>query len=314
MINILLAVYNNSEYLEAQLHSLLKQTHPHFHITARDDCSTDHSLEILEAFAAQHPNKITLIKGDRNLGAKGNFSFLVDQAQGDYVMFCDGDDVWLPTKIEESLALMHKNETLYGKETPILIHTDLVVVDKNLNTLSPSFWSYSNLNPCTANQLNRLLTHNVITGCTLLINRSLLQLASPIPKEAIMHDWWIGLTASAFGRIDFLKKATILYRQHGRNDIGAKNWRSWKTYWNAFKKTFHTEGRDSIRQRLVRTMEQASLFDHRYGKELPVDKQRLVHSYATLKQAGGLAKRYFFFRHAYFKNSFAKNAGMFFFL
>lgn len=314
MIKILLAVYNNSDYLPAQLQSLLKQTYPHFHIIARDDCSTDNSLAILKSFAVEHPDKITVIKGDKNLGAKGNFSYLVNLVQGDYIMFCDGDDVWLPTKIEESLSLMHKNEALYGKETPILIHTDLVVVNKNLKTLNPSFWSYSKLTPKTANQLNRLLTHNVITGCTLLINRALLQLASPIPQEAIMHDWWIGLTASAFGQIDFLKKGTILYRQHGRNDVGAKNWRSWKTYWNAFKKTVHTEGRDSIRQRLVRTIEQAALFDHRYGKDLPTHKQRIVHDYATLMEAGGIAKRYLFLRRAYFKNSFAKSAGMFVFL
>jgi len=61
-----------------------------------------------------------------------------------------------------------------------------------------------------AKSLNRLLAHNVVTGCTMLINRALLKLASPIPKEAIMHDWWISLVASSFGKLIFLPKPTLL--------------------------------------------------------------------------------------------------------
>jgi glycosyltransferase involved in cell wall biosynthesis len=313
-VDILMAVYNNAEYIAAQLQSLIAQTYSHFRIIIRDDCSSDHSVSLIENFSQQYPEKIVLIRGTENLGARGNFAALMHHTTAHYIMFCDADDIWLPTKIEESLALMQKNEKIYGKETPLLIHTDLSVVDKQLGILSNSFWDFSRINPRSANSLHRLLVHNVITGCTMLINKPLLQLAIPIPKEAIMHDWWIGLVASAFGHVDFLAKPTILYRQHGKNDIGAKNWKSLSTYWGFTKKTFQLDGRQELHHRLLKTIHQASQFSHRYEQQLECPKKQIIQKYVALGTAGAIKKRYIFLRHRFFKNTFAKNVGMFLFL
>lgn len=313
-IDIVMAVYNNADYIAAQLLSVMGQSYPHFHLIIRDDCSSDRSIDIIEEFQERYPGKITLIKGKENLGARGNFAALMHEATADYIMFCDADDVWLPTKVEESFFLMQKNEAIHGKNTPLLIHTDLKVVDKELRLLNPSFWNYSKLDPDLAKNVNRLLPQNVITGCTILINKPLLKLAMPIPKESIMHDWWIGLVAAAFGQIDSLSKSTILYRQHGKNDVGAKNWRSIATYWSHFKKAMQMKGREELKQRLTKTMEQAKIFSERYGKQLNPEKQKIVHDYAMLAHSGTLKKRVLFFKHRYFKNSFTKNVAMFLFI
>lgn len=310
-LDILMAVYNNAEYIGEQLQSLIKQSHPHFHIIARDDCSSDNSVAIIQAFSAKYPGKITLIEGKKNLGARGNFAALLLESRADYLMFCDADDVWLSMKVEESLSLIQKNEKIYGKETPLLVHSDLTVVDKHLNTLSPSFWHYSKLNPKLGNQLNRLLPQNVITGCTILMNRSLAELAKPIPNEAIMHDWWIGLVAAALGHIDYLKKPTLLYRQHGKNDTGAKNWRSASAYWNHCKKATQQSGRDEMRRLLRRTMTQSTLFLQRYEKLLSAEQRIIVANYAMLDDVGLFKKRYLLLKYRFFKNTFAKTVAMF---
>jgi hypothetical protein len=145
----------------------------------------------------------------------------------------------------------------------------------------------------------------------MLINRPLLQLAIPIPQEAMMHDWWIGLVASAFGQIDFLAKPTVLYRQHGKNDTGAKNWNSIATYWNYAKKAFYPSGRQELRQRLFKTIHQASEFFHHYGAQLGPQKQKIVQNYVALLTAGTFKKRYLFLKHRYCKETFVKNVGMF---
>ena len=62
-----------------------------------------------------------------------------------------------------------------------------------------------------------------------MVNRTLLDLAMPFPEEIVMHDWWLGLVASAVGRVAALDEPTIFYRQHGNNDIGAKKY-SFKSY------------------------------------------------------------------------------------
>ncbi len=111
-----------------------------------------------------------------------------------------------------------------GSGAPILAHTDLVVVDENLQAIAPSFWSYSNLNPYCGSRLNRLLIQNVVTGSATMVNGALARLASPIPQEAVLHDWWLALIASALGRIEAIPERTVLYRQHGRNCLGATSY------------------------------------------------------------------------------------------
>lgn len=313
-IDILMAVYNSADYILMQLQSLMEQTYPHFRIIIRDDCSSDQSVDLIEKFSQKYPGKILFIKGKKNLGACHNFATLLRYTKADYIMFSDADDIWLPTKIEESFVLMQENEIMHGKKTPLLIHTDLTVVNEQLQILSNSFWDSSKTNPYSANFLNQLLVQNVITGCTMLINQPLLQLASPLPKEAIMHDWWIGLVASAFGQIDFLEKPTVLYRQHSKNHIGAKNWKSLAIYWTYFQKVLQTNGRFELHQCLLKTMHQASLFLQRYKTCLNLQQQQIVQNYVRLNSIGFLRKRYLFFKHRYFKNAFLKNVGMFLFL
>src|SRR5439155_22468886 len=64
------------------------------------------------------------------------------------------------------------------------------------------------------------------TGCASLINRSLLEIALPLPPAAVLHDWWITACAAAFGTIRYLPEPLVLYRQHGRNAVGAASvWR-----------------------------------------------------------------------------------------
>jgi len=314
LIDILMAVYNNEEDIVPQFQSLIEQSDSRFRIIIRDDGSSDHSIPLIESFCQQYPGQVFLIKGEKNLGARDNFGTLMGEAKADYILFCDADDVWLPTKIEESVALMQKNEGIYGRETPLLVHTDLTVVDKHLHVLSPSFWEYSAINPPLAHSLNRLLPQNGVTGCAMLINKPLLKLAQPLPKEAIMHDWWIALVASAFGQIDFLAKPMVLYRQHDRNAIGAKNWKSVSARCRHAKKALHKFERQNMRKGLLKTMHQAAAFLHRYGDRLNPEKKEIVENYAVLHSLNFLKKRYLFFKHRYFKSSFSKNIGMFFLL
>ena len=155
------------------------------------------------------------------------FGELLEDSDADYMALCDQDDVWLPGRIAKPLERVRAVEREQGAATPILAHTDLAVVDENLDTIAPSFWAYRHLDPYRGSELNRLLVQNVVTGCTTIINRALARLACPIPESIPMHDWWLALVASAFGRIETVPEATVLYRQHGNNSVGAicHDWR-----------------------------------------------------------------------------------------
>lgn len=216
-----MATYNGEKFIEAQIDSLLNQTYNNWHLIARDDGSTDKTVHILEAYKKQFPGKISILESREHLGACLSFGELSRHSTADYVMFCDQDDIWLPEKIEMSFKGMLRLEAKYGKEKPLLLFTDLTVVDKELNVTAKSFWEYEKINPDNTT-INRLLVQNVVTGCTTIINKKLKDLTVPIPSDAIVHDWWTALVASVFGHMHYISMPTVLYRQHGQNDIGAK--------------------------------------------------------------------------------------------
>lgn len=299
-VDILLATYQGALYLEAQLDSLFTQTYPHLHVWARDDGSSDQTTLILQKWVDAYPQKMTLIPTTHRLGIKGNFSELMKWSQAPYIMFADQDDQWLPDKIETSLKLLKAMEKHYSSHVPLLIHTDLKVVDQNLKEIAFSFWHYTGLKPALTS-LNRLLSQNTLTGCTLLMNRTLLELAYPIPEEAIMHDWWIALVASSFGHIQFLNRPTLLYRQHGYNDTGAKRYSLWHFLHQSSKelqkKTTST----------YQTYQQAKVFSKKYKHVLSTEKVNLCKAYAELEHLSYFRKKYQLIKHRFFKQGFLRN-------
>ncbi len=225
MIDILLAAYNGEKYLQELLDSLKEQTYSDWKLIVIDDCSEDDTVNILNRFSREAGVQVELIRNrTRERSGKNNFIRLLRRSGSEYFMFCDQDDVWLPDKIEKTLKLMKKTECgNNGKRIiPALVHTDLQVVDEKLIPIRDSFFGYSGLRKDFS--LKYLLCQNTITGCTLMGNAALRRVfceKKPDPDMLNMHDEWLGLIAACFGRIAFLDEATILYRQHGNNTVGA---------------------------------------------------------------------------------------------
>lgn len=217
MVTILLATYNGERYLEEQIESILQQTCTDWKLIIQDDCSSDGTAVIALKYVKRNPDKIRFVKREFPSGyAKNNFFSMLKLAKSDYVMTCDQDDVWLPTKVQVSMSEMHRLEAEQGCNRPLLVHTDLKVVDYNLSIIAESMFKRQNLDN-RRDKLNNLLVQNIVTGCTTMVNRALLDMVYETPKEAVMHDRWFALIACAFGKIGFVDQSTVLYRQHGSN-------------------------------------------------------------------------------------------------
>jgi len=228
MISILLAAYNGEMYIAELIESLLKQTFKDFKLYIRDDKSIDGTYAILEKYAAKYPEFIFIEQNDINTGgSQFNFMQLMIDHRNDYLMLCDQDDIWLPEKIAKSFSRIKEMEQEYGASTPLLVHTDLKVTDKRLNVIRSSYKKMANLG-YNFKALNNLVAMNMPTGCTIMYNRALADLINVMPDFMVMHDWWISITAAAFGKIGSVEEQLVLYRQHSDNDIGAKKARSFR--------------------------------------------------------------------------------------
>jgi glycosyltransferase involved in cell wall biosynthesis len=249
-ITICLATYNGAEYLKEQIESILAQSCGGWQLMIRDDGSTDNTIGIIRAYGFAYPDKIRLIdENGPHLGATLNFGRLLESADSDYIMFCDQDDVWLGDKIQLTLDAMRSTEERYP-EMPILVHTDLTVVDDKLNTISDSLWNYQRLFPDIGDDPKKIMAQNVVTGCTMMINKRAKEISIPVVAEAIMYDWWVAIKVASVGKIVHIPTPSILYRQHFNNEIGAKRARSVNIV-NFLKKLCHLPERLSDQYSMI---------------------------------------------------------------
>ena len=223
-IEVLLATYNGERFLREQIESILTQDYDNLHVLARDDGSNDGTVPLLKEYAKQYPSRFRVMPISSGAGsAKSNFLRLMKASTADYVCFSDQDDVWLPDKVSKTMQAMASLESKWGTNLPLLVFTDLQIVDDQLRPVHESFWAHEKIKADRINHLPSLLVQNVVTGCTALLNRRLLEISLTMPVEAVMHDHWMALLACVMGKTAVVRDQTVLYRQHDRNVLGAGN-------------------------------------------------------------------------------------------
>ena len=217
-IAVLLATYNGGKYIWEQLESLFQQSCKLFHLYVRDDGSSDDTMKIVQQFHEMFPDRVTILKdSQKHRGAAKSFMYLLENVDSEYYMFCDQDDIWMLEKIEKTLARMKEVEKVItekgtaAKNVPILVATDLGVVDEQLNLLSESFNKDLKIDVFRKHP-ELICVRHVVTGCTMMFNRAAKLASLPMSPRATMHDEWVALCVHFKGGIiSILDDATILY-------------------------------------------------------------------------------------------------------
>lgn len=212
-----MAIYKpNIKWLEEQLHSLNEQDYDNLRLLAWDDCPDDEKYdEIFERQITQFDYQ--LIRGEKNLGSNGAFEKLTQLTDTKYIAYCDQDDIWLKNKISMLVKCIEA-------KCVDLVCSDMYVIDKDNNIIADSI---SKIRPRQIfyndkDVFSYLLSKNFVTGCTVLMKSSLAKKALPFPKYTV-HDWWLALWVSAYGKLEVINKPLMLYRIHGNNQTGILN-------------------------------------------------------------------------------------------
>tara|TARA_B110000879_G_scaffold207492_1_gene291288 strand:+ start:717 stop:1817 length:1101 start_codon:yes stop_codon:yes gene_type:complete len=214
LISVVLATYNGESFLSEQLDSVVAQSYSNVEIIISDDASTDSTIAIIKAYQEKYgAEKIKANFNKENLGYTRNFEKAISLSSGDYLVFCDQDDIWLPDKI----AIQYQ---ALSEANALAVFSDAFLVDANARDLDISLWeAVLGSSPPKKIDYRAFYLTNCVTGCTLMIRRQLLDAALPFPKS-VPHDWWLAYHAAYQDRLVFTDKKLLHYRQHAGNVYG----------------------------------------------------------------------------------------------
>lgn len=251
-----MATYNGEKYLVEQLDSIINQTYRNWNLLIRDDNSTDKTLEIIQNYHKKD-KRIKILKDNKgNLGIVRNFEELLKNSESEFIMFSDQDDIWVENKLDMYLKMIEKI-----KNKGFMIHSDAILFDKNKsNILKETFISKKAINK----GLENVFFNYFVQGATILISKEIKNFILPFPKEVYLHDRYIHLISELFFERIFVNKALIYYRQHGDNQIGAKN-----TIRELLSKRYFDE----------RDRQLIKIIYNKYGSLLTEDKKKLIEEY-----------------------------------
>lgn len=304
--DILLASYNGENYIAEQLDSLLNQTEQEFRILIHDDGSTDRTAAIIREYQERFPDKILLIEDGIRWGSPAeNFMSLIGyevrNRRAEYVMFCDQDDFWFADKVRATLEAMRVREKAAGgRQVPVLVFSDYIAADEQLHPLKirENHLQIAGFHL----DLPHLLVQNYVTGCTMMVNRAALEWAGAYDPRMQMHDWWIALYTGAAGEIFHLNRKLMYYRQHGKNDVGAKDVKSLKYRLKKLRDP-------AIRLSMQKNLDQASLLKERHYQKLPAESRSTLDRFLEVQNSPKWKKICILAKGRYLKSDLVRSIG-----
>lgn len=217
-ISIAMATYNGERFIREQLDSLARQTYFPSELVVTDDGSTDRTLEIIEDFAKTAPFPVRAYRNEQNLGYADNFLKAASLCEGEWIAFCDQDDVWFGNKLA-------RVRQCFEVENAVLVVHSAIVTDEKLDPRGdrlPNITRYSICRPLRnrpwftpagfACCFNARLIRNYPWQQRPRDFNSNVQMRKPVQMQP--HDHWIYLLANVLGMIVYLPEPLAFYRRH----------------------------------------------------------------------------------------------------
>lgn len=210
-ISVVLCTYNGAAYLREQLDSLMRQTLPIAELIIQDDASQDETWAIVSEYAQKYAF-IKAIHHEQNVGFKENFASALQQTTGDFIAYCDQDDIWTDNHLEVLLDLIADKDLAVG---------NALLIDAQGQSMGFTLREEFRYENVAENDIDKLYPifyrSSVHQGASMLIRRKLLDTLLPFPEDVAFHDVWTASLACCQSGLNDTEQVITLYRQHGKN-------------------------------------------------------------------------------------------------
>jgi len=205
LVSVVIPVYNGAEYLEKTVKTILSQQNVNLELILVNDGSSDNSKAIIDALILQDNRIKAFHKANGGVAAARNYG--IDKAQGEFIAFCDQDDLWLPTKISKQL-LLFKNDKVG------LVYCGAIAKYSDTEN-KPNFD-----NQHRGNVFDELIKLNMFSCCTVMARRNLLLETNAFDDDRDLmgvDDWLAWLKLSLVCEFDFVAEHLAIHVFHGEN-------------------------------------------------------------------------------------------------
>jgi glycosyltransferase involved in cell wall biosynthesis len=214
LVSVVMVTFNHEKFIAQAIESVLTQkTMFRFELVIGEDCSNDNTLNIIKDYVRKQPNIIKDKSNSINLGIAANVLRTVQECDGKYIAFCEGDDYWTdPFKLQNQVDFLETNPD-YG-----MVATDIVPVDEDSTPLYgiESIESVRN-RYISGSVFWKLLKGNFINTLTVCVRR---ELVMDIIRRAeknnrwYIYDYWVWLHLACRTKIMIFNEQTAAYRIH----------------------------------------------------------------------------------------------------
>ncbi len=215
-LSVAIATYKGENFIEQQLQSIIDQTCPVDEIIIRDDRSPDNTAEVIRNFIEKNnlSSVIDFKINPANKGYASNFVGALRETSGDYIFFCDQDDIWCPDRVENMVKALetHPDAMLIGSEfEPFKSSADAPDVPA---------WELKKFKNDDSMEKLSFNSENIFIGCqgcTMAMRRSFIDRVDKYWYEGWAHDEFVWKLALSMGGLYFYHRVTLKRRLHSDN-------------------------------------------------------------------------------------------------
>lgn len=211
-VSVIMPCYNHAGFIGESIESILNQSYGDLELIIVDDRSIDDSVEIIKEYE-RADKRVVFRQNSENLGVSNTRNNAINTSSGEYIAFCDADDVWEKDKLETQIRILSKNPS-YGA-----MHSDSIVIDEKGRPTGKRFSTLNHKGSKVSGYLfYALCLRNFINTQTVILKRDCLNGKTPFKEDfKYFEDWICWINIAKDHNFLYVDEPLAKYRVHEKS-------------------------------------------------------------------------------------------------